>query len=131
MPTPPCVSRSAWILTPQTPHRANPPDTVTAGIHIQIEHHLFPGISSDKLLPLCPIVEETCKEFGVHYKNFKSFRSILNSVHKWVHISTSMTFCINTSVLGSPTNANRHPPPVPGSLSVQVHQHSTKQTAHT
>ena len=31
---------------------------ITAGIHIQIEHHLFPGISSDKVLPLVPIVEQ-------------------------------------------------------------------------
>lgn len=40
-----CVGSGFWSL-------------ITAGIHIQIEHHLFPGISSDKLEPLCPIVEE-------------------------------------------------------------------------
>ncbi len=57
---------------------------ITAGIHIQIEHHLFPGLSSDRVLPLVPIVEQTCKEFGVHYKNFKTFPSILDSVHAYI-----------------------------------------------
>lgn len=64
----PSSKRRIGILTYNGPPH---PTTVTAGIHIQIEHHLFPGISSDKLLPLCPIVEETCKEFGVNYKSFK------------------------------------------------------------
>lgn len=66
-----CIQSPFWSL-------------ITAGIHIQIEHHLFPGISSDKLLPLCPIVEETCKEFGVNYKRFDTFGSILNSVHSYI-----------------------------------------------
>ena len=34
------------------------PPTVTAGINVQIEHHLFPSVSSDKLDRLIPIVEE-------------------------------------------------------------------------
>lgn len=46
-------------------HPTNHRSLITAGIHIQIEHHLFPGISSDKVLPLCPIVEEVCKKHGV------------------------------------------------------------------
>jgi fatty acid desaturase len=27
----------------------------------QIEHHLFPGVGSDRLAVFVPIVEETCK----------------------------------------------------------------------
>ena len=57
---------------------------ITAGIHIQIEHHLFPALSSDRVLPLVPIVEATCKEFGVNNKNFKTFPSILDSVHAYI-----------------------------------------------
>ena len=33
--------------------------------HSQIEHHLFPSVSSDKLHILMPIVKQTCKEFNV------------------------------------------------------------------
>lgn len=66
-----CVDSSFWSL-------------ITAGIHIQIEHHLFPSLSSDRVLPLVPIVEATCKEFGVNYKNFKTFPSILDSVHAYI-----------------------------------------------
>lgn len=44
-----------------TTHRTNThtqPSTVTAGINVQIEHHLFPSVSSDKLDRLIPIVRE-------------------------------------------------------------------------
>lgn len=34
---------------------------VTAGINVQIEHHLFPSMSSDRLEALVPVVKETCK----------------------------------------------------------------------
>jgi hypothetical protein len=54
------------------------------GIHIQIEHHLFPSVASDKLEPLIPIVQQTCKEFNVDYKNYDSFPEILRSVHEYI-----------------------------------------------
>jgi len=57
---------------------------ITAGIHIQIEHHLFPSVSSDKLHILMPIVKQTCKEFNVDYKTYDTFGSIVNSVHSYM-----------------------------------------------
>ena len=52
--------------------------------HSQIEHHLFPALSSDKVVHLIPAVRETCKEFGVVYKDFDTFSGILASVHAYI-----------------------------------------------
>ena len=35
---------------------------------LQIEHHLFPGVSQYHYPALAPIVMATCKEFGVSYR---------------------------------------------------------------
>jgi linoleoyl-CoA desaturase len=59
-------------------------DMMTGGINIQIEHHLFPGMAEDQLHGLLPIVKETCKEFGVEYKDFPTFWSILSSTHRYI-----------------------------------------------
>jgi linoleoyl-CoA desaturase len=37
------------------------------GLNLQIEHHLFPQISHPHYPALAPIVEATCREFGVRY----------------------------------------------------------------
>ncbi len=52
------------------------------GFNVQIEHHLFPSVPSDKLVLLIPIVKATCKEFGVQYEEYPSFLSILRSTHR-------------------------------------------------
>lgn len=36
----------------------------------QIEHRLFPGLPSDKLPLLAPVVKATCHDFGIHYQEF-------------------------------------------------------------
>jgi len=43
------------------------------GLNFQIEHHLFPSVNHEHLRGIAPIVEATCKEFGVKYKKFPSF----------------------------------------------------------
>ena len=52
--------------------------------HPKIEHHLFPSVSCDKLFPLIPIVKATCMEFGVEYKDYPTFSSILASTHRYI-----------------------------------------------
>jgi fatty acid desaturase len=33
----------------------------SANVNVQIEHHLFPGMASDRLQALMPVVKETCR----------------------------------------------------------------------
>jgi linoleoyl-CoA desaturase len=37
------------------------------GLNLQIEHHLFPQISHPHYARIAPLVEATCREFGVRY----------------------------------------------------------------
>jgi linoleoyl-CoA desaturase len=50
-------------------------------LNFQIEHHLFPHISHIHYPKISHIVQDTCKEFGVRYSAYKTFRSAL-----WSHI---------------------------------------------
>ena len=43
------------------------------GLNLQIEHHLFPQISHPHYPALAPIVEATCREFGVRYTSHPTF----------------------------------------------------------
>lgn len=45
----------------------------SGGLNHQIEHHLFPSVSYYLYPEISPIVEQTCKEFGLKYVNFKNF----------------------------------------------------------
>lgn len=46
----------------------------------------------------------------MNYKNFKTFGSILDSVHKWVHISTRTSFCMPFSVVLQLNQCQKQPP---------------------
>lgn len=48
------------------------------GLTNQIEHHLFPGLNHGHLLKIQPIVEQTCIDFHVRYKNYESFTEAMN-----------------------------------------------------
>jgi linoleoyl-CoA desaturase len=52
---------------------------LVGGLNFQIEHHLFPRISHVHYPALAILVEQTCREFGVRYTAFRSFRSGLVS----------------------------------------------------
>eukprot|EP00543_Licmophora_paradoxa_P011170 CAMPEP_0202479434 /NCGR_PEP_ID=MMETSP1360-20130828/94983_1 /ASSEMBLY_ACC=CAM_ASM_000848 /TAXON_ID=515479 /ORGANISM="Licmophora paradoxa, Strain CCMP2313" /LENGTH=300 /DNA_ID=CAMNT_0049106763 /DNA_START=547 /DNA_END=1446 /DNA_ORIENTATION=- len=47
------------------------------GLNLQIEHHLFPGLNHSHLWRIAPVVEETCREFGVNYKCYKSWGEVM------------------------------------------------------
>ncbi|MDF2449964.1 MAG: acyl-CoA desaturase [Bacteroidota bacterium] len=49
------------------------------GLNFQIEHHLFPNICHIHYSKLAPIVEQTAREYGIHYNLKPSFRSALLS----------------------------------------------------
>jgi len=46
---------------------------LSGGLNHQIEHHLFPSISYYLYPEIAPIVRQTCKEYGLKYRNFDSF----------------------------------------------------------
>jgi linoleoyl-CoA desaturase len=57
---------------------------LVGGLNFQIEHHLFPRISHVNYPALSRLVEETCREFGVRYTAFTSFRAGIASHYRWL-----------------------------------------------
>lgn len=54
------------------------------GLNFQIEHHLFPRICHINYPLIAPVVEETCREFGVGYNVHKSFHQAVMSHFYWL-----------------------------------------------
>jgi linoleoyl-CoA desaturase len=54
------------------------------GLNFQIEHHLFPRICHVNYPAIAPLVEQTCREFGVKYKYNQTFLSALRSHVAWL-----------------------------------------------
>lgn len=52
---------------------------LTGGLNYQIEHHLFPKVSSTHYPSIQPIVRRTCEEFGVRYQENTSVVEALRS----------------------------------------------------
>jgi fatty acid desaturase len=54
------------------------------GLNMQIEHHLFPGLNHCHLHIIQPVVENTCQEYGVHYKSFDTWSDVFNATLSWL-----------------------------------------------
>ncbi len=54
------------------------------GLNFQIEHHLFPRISHVNYPAISRLVEETCRDFGVKYTEYESFRAGMASHFRWL-----------------------------------------------
>jgi linoleoyl-CoA desaturase len=54
------------------------------GLNFQIEHHLFPRISHVNYPAISKLVEETCRDFGVAYKEYRSFREGVTAHFRWL-----------------------------------------------
>ena len=54
------------------------------GLNFQIEHHLFPRISHVNYPAISPLVEQTCRDFGVRYVEHRSFRAGVLSHFRWL-----------------------------------------------
>lgn len=54
------------------------------GLNFQIEHHLFPSICHLHYPALAPIVERTCREFGVRYTAHETIGAALRSHTRWL-----------------------------------------------
>lgn len=56
----------------------------TGGLNYQIEHHLFPQICHVHYPAVAKIVEETSKEFGVHYYAHPTTGGAIASHYRWL-----------------------------------------------
>ncbi|HYV43349.1 MAG TPA: acyl-CoA desaturase [Myxococcaceae bacterium] len=66
-----------------TPHAVN--NYVFAGLHYQIEHHLFPTISYHRIKDARVIIEEHCKQRGLRYHQvgtLKTFAEMISYLHQ-------------------------------------------------
>ena len=61
------------------------------GLNMQIEHHLFPGINHCHLHIIQPVVQETCEEYGVHYKSYESWSEIMAAALRWLDTLSSVS----------------------------------------
>ncbi|HEX7449653.1 MAG TPA: acyl-CoA desaturase [Pirellulales bacterium] len=78
------------------------------GLNFQIEHHLFPRVCHVHYAALAPIVEETCRQFGVSYAAHGSFSAGVASHFRWLRSmgrpsreETPMVPCLNWRPGGS------------------------------
>lgn len=55
------------------------------GLNFQVVHHLFPKVCHVHLVDLQPIVEQTCREYGVNYRVHPTMRSALAAHVRWIH----------------------------------------------
>jgi linoleoyl-CoA desaturase len=54
------------------------------GLNFQIEHHLFPRVCHVHYPAIAPIVEATCKEYGVRYSVHPTFLAGIWSHYRWL-----------------------------------------------
>ena len=57
---------------------------LVGGLNFQVEHHLFPQICHVHYPALARLVEETCLEFGLRYKAYKTFLAGVASHYRWL-----------------------------------------------
>jgi linoleoyl-CoA desaturase len=54
------------------------------GLNFQIEHHLFPQICHIHYPSISPLVEQTCREFGLRYVAHETLLASLASHFRWL-----------------------------------------------
>jgi linoleoyl-CoA desaturase len=57
---------------------------LVGGLNYHKEHHLFPAICHVNYPFMSKIVEETCREFGIPYKEHKSFPAGIAAHYRWL-----------------------------------------------
>ncbi|OOG47786.1 acyl-CoA desaturase [Rhodanobacter sp. C01] len=54
------------------------------GLNFQVEHHLFPRISHVHYPQVARVVEDTCREYGVTYREHRTFAAGIASHYRWL-----------------------------------------------
>jgi linoleoyl-CoA desaturase len=57
---------------------------LVGGLNYHKEHHLFPAICHANYPSLALIVEQTCRDFGIPYKEHKSFAAGIAAHYRWL-----------------------------------------------
>jgi linoleoyl-CoA desaturase len=57
---------------------------IVGGLNFQIEHHLFPRVCHIHYPAIAPLVEETCREYGVKYVAHETLLASLASHYRWL-----------------------------------------------
>ncbi|MGI9516117.1 MAG: fatty acid desaturase family protein, partial [Pirellulaceae bacterium] len=74
----PATKAEWYVLQTETSHSVmmkSPLKHVFGGLDLQIEHHLFPDLPTNKLHQIQPEVERICNKYGVHYSKASFFKS--------------------------------------------------------
>jgi linoleoyl-CoA desaturase len=90
----PLASETGRIATPWAVHQAETSVDfarhshaacwLLGGLNFQIEHHLFSRICHVNYPAIAPVVEQTCREFGVEYHYNTTFVAALRSHYRWL-----------------------------------------------
>jgi linoleoyl-CoA desaturase len=80
---------NAWAIhqvetTVDFARRSRVESWLLGGLNFQIEHHLFPRVCHVNYPAISKVVEQTCREFGVTYREHISFRAGLASHFRWL-----------------------------------------------
>jgi linoleoyl-CoA desaturase len=80
---------NAWAIhqietTVSFSRRSRVQSWLLGGLNFQVEHHLFPRICHVNYRSISKLVEETCFEYGVNYRQHLSFRLGLASHFRWL-----------------------------------------------
>ena len=82
---------NAWAIhqvetTVDFARRSRVASWLLGGLNFQIEHHLFPRICHVNYPAISKLVEQTCREFGVKYREHESFWSGVASHFRWLRL---------------------------------------------
>lgn len=82
-------NKNVWsVMQVETSHNWCPTSyfwcIASAYQNVQIEHHLFPGISEEFFRDLSPIVRKVCEKHGVKYKSTESYWDMIVAHWDWV-----------------------------------------------
>jgi linoleoyl-CoA desaturase len=80
---------SAWAVhqvetTVNFSRRSRVQSWLLGGLNFQIEHHLFPRICHVNYPAISQLIEETCRDFGLKYREHNSFAAGLISHFRWL-----------------------------------------------
>ena len=65
--------------------RGNPVVTwLVGGLNFQIEHHLFPRVCHIHYPAISKVVERTCRDYGVAYREHRTFLAGMGSHYRWL-----------------------------------------------
>jgi linoleoyl-CoA desaturase len=84
------------------------------GLNFQIEHHLFPRISHVHYPAVARVVEATCREYGVTYREHRTFAAGIASHYRWLRrlaqpVVTAVTASVPVMIEPEPLPQNLGP----------------------